>query len=283
MEIRRPDGGVVAVEVVGAPEATPVLLCHGLADSRLAARRFAAAADEFGRRVIAPDRPGTGGTSARRLDRVVDWVEDATHVLDALDIAGAQVLGVSGGGAFAAACAARSPERFPRLVLDTPLGPPEWSTNGMAPWQRRSLRLGTRVPGFGGWFLARLAALGRRAPRLFFRVVTTEMPAADRQALSREDQWQDFVAGYLEAFRQGSVGVAQDLRLLTHPWGFEPGEITVPTVIHHGDVDTTVPLAHARRFAAAIPHARLEIHPAHGHFSIPPADVLAQPDAASGT
>ena len=72
-----------------------------------------------------------------------------------------------------------------------------------------------------------------------------------------------------EAFRQGSGGVAQDLRLLTRPWGFGLGEVGVPTEIHHGSVDTTVPLDHARRFAASIPHARLQIYPGHGHFSIP--------------
>jgi pimeloyl-ACP methyl ester carboxylesterase len=71
-----------------------------------------------------------------------------------------------------------------------------------------------------------------------------------------------------EAFRRGSWGVGQDLRVLTRPWGFDLGSITVPTSIHHGDADTTVPLQHARGFAEAIPGAPLHIHPGHGHFSI---------------
>ena len=66
VELRRADGGVIAVEVVGEPGATPVLFCHGLADSRLSAHSFAGAAHEFGLRLIAPDRPGIGGTNARR-------------------------------------------------------------------------------------------------------------------------------------------------------------------------------------------------------------------------
>ena len=77
-----------------------------------------------------------------------------------------------------------------------------------------------------------------------------------------------FLAGYGEAFRQGSRGVAQDLRVLMRPWGFELGSITVPASIHHGDADTTVPPQHARLFAAAIPGAQLQLHPGHGHFSI---------------
>jgi pimeloyl-ACP methyl ester carboxylesterase len=63
-------------------------------------------------------------------------------------------------------------------------------------------------------------------------------------------------------------GAAQDLRVLTRPWGFQLGSITVPASIHHGDADTTVPPRHARLYAEAIPGARLQLYPGHGHFSI---------------
>jgi len=41
VELRRADGGVIAVAVVGEPDTTPVLFCHGLADSRLSAYNLA--------------------------------------------------------------------------------------------------------------------------------------------------------------------------------------------------------------------------------------------------
>jgi len=110
VELRRADGGVIAVEVVGKADTSPVLFCHGLADSRLSAHSFAGAAHEFGLRLIAPDRPGIGDTNARRLNRVVDWVAEASLVLDALGVGSVALLGVSGGGAFAAACAAEMPQ-----------------------------------------------------------------------------------------------------------------------------------------------------------------------------
>lgn len=269
MDLQLPHGGRAAVAMAGPPDGTPVLVCHGLAETGLCAHRLSAAAHAQGLRIIAPDRPGTGGSSPRRLERITDWVDEATRLLDVLDIPTAQVLGISGGGAYAAACAARRPDRFRRLLLVTPLGPPQWPTLGMAPWQRRSLWLGAHAPRFGGWFLGRLARLGRVAPGLYFRIVTAELPEPDRRALARPDLREDFLAGYRDAFRQGTGGVAQDLRLLTRPWGFDLGEIDVPAVVHHGDADTTVPLHHAQRYAAAIPGARLQIHPGHGHFSIP--------------
>jgi pimeloyl-ACP methyl ester carboxylesterase len=284
MLVTRDDGSVIAVEAVGEPDAVPVLLCHGLADSRLSVQSFSVVAAELGLRVIAPDRPGTGGTDLRRLRGVVDWTQDAALVLDRLRIASAAVVGVSGGGPFAAACAAAIPGRVSSLTLIAPLGAPQWPTDGMAPGERMSLSLARQVPGFGGWFLGRLAALARANPALFLRIATSEMPGSDRKAIGQPGLRDAFVANYTEAFRQGSQGVAQDLRVLTRPWGFRLDAISVPASIHHGDADNTVPLQHARRYAAAIPGARLRVHPGHGHFSIIAAarEILAPLAGAAG-
>ena len=193
MEVKRADGSVITVEAVGKPAGRPVLFCHGLADSRLSAHLFAPAACELGLLLVAPDRPGTGGTDPRPLRRLVDWVEDAALVLDALDAGPAALLGVSAGGSFAAACAARLPGRVRSLALVSALGLPGWPTRGMASGQRGSLEIARHAPAFGGWFLGRLAALARRSPELFLRLATSELPTVDRRAL--EDP------GLREAFR----------------------------------------------------------------------------------
>jgi pimeloyl-ACP methyl ester carboxylesterase len=268
VELRRSDGSVISVEVVGEQDAVPVLFCHGLADSRLSAYWFEKAARDLGLCLVAPDRPGTGGSEPLRLRRVADWVVDATLVLDELRIDSAALLGVSGGGPFAAACAAALPGRVRSLMLVSPLGPPGWPTSGMAPGERVSLALAGRVPGFGGWFLGRLGVLARYSPRLFFALTATSTPDVDRHALGQPGARESFLLNYAEAFRRGSWGVAQDLRVLTQPWGFDLGRINVPALIRHGDADTTVPLQHARLYAEAIPGARLQIHPGQGHFSI---------------
>jgi pimeloyl-ACP methyl ester carboxylesterase len=277
VELRAGDGRVITVEVLGDDHATPVLLCHGLADSRLAAQPLQQAARDLGLRVIAPDRPGTGGTDRRWLPQLADWADDAAVVLDALAVDSAALLGVSGGGPFAAACAARIPARVRSLTLVCPLGLAEWPTAGMAHGERLSLALATHVPAVGGWSMGRLAALARRSPRSFLWLAATSQPDVDIRALQQPGMRESFLACYLEAFRRGSWGVAQDLRLLTRPWGFDLGSITAPTSIHHGDADTTVPVQHARLYAQAIPGARLQIHPVEGHFSIlsDPQDILA--------
>lgn len=268
MEVRRGDGSVIAVEVAGEPRGVPVLLCHGLADSRLSARQLAHVAAELGLRVIAPDRPGCGGSDPRRLRRLADWVQDAALVLDAMRVGSAAVAGISAGGPFAAACAAAMPDRVRSLTLISALGPPGWPTQGMALGERLSLEVSRRAPAFSGWFLGRLAALARANPGLFLRVATSELPDADRRAIGQPTTQAAFLANYTEAFRRDSRGVAQDLRVLGQPWGFQLAAISVPTAVHHGEADTTVPPEHARRYAGAIPGARLHLHPGQGHFSI---------------
>jgi pimeloyl-ACP methyl ester carboxylesterase len=277
MEVKRGDGRVIAVEVAGDQDATPVLVCHGLADSRLAAEWLRGSAEELGLRLIAPDRPGIGGSDRRRLSQVADWADDALVVLDALQIDSAAVLGGSGGGPFAAACAARLPGRVRSLMLVAPLGLPDWPTRGMAPAEQLSLTLARHAPEFAGWSMDRLAALARRRPQAFLRLASTAQPAADIRALEDPGLRESFLTSYIESFRHGSFGVAQDLRVLTRPWGFDLSSVKAPTWIRHGDADTTVPVQHARLYAEAIPGAQLEIYPGQGHFSIlsRPQDILA--------
>jgi pimeloyl-ACP methyl ester carboxylesterase len=268
MEVSRDDGSVIAVDVAGDRGGRPVLFCHGLADSRVSAQLFAPAARELGLRLVAPDRPGIGGTDPRELRQLADWAEDAALVLDALAAGPAALVGVSAGGPFAAACAARLGGRVRGLTLIAPLGAPGWPTRGMAPGQRLVLPVARHAPAFSSWFLGRLATLATRSPRLFLRLVASGLPPADRRALAQPAMCEAFLAGYTLAFRRGTWGVAQDLRVLMRPWGFELGSITVPTSIYYGDADTTVPPQHARLFAAAIPGAQLQRHSGHGHFSL---------------
>jgi pimeloyl-ACP methyl ester carboxylesterase len=266
--VRRPAGGAVAVELAGDPSGAPVLVCHGLADSRRCAQLLGHAGRAVGALVVAPDRPGVGLSDMRSLERLADWAEDAALILEGLGLDRAGVLGISGGGPFAAACAAALADRVRGLVLASSLGQAGWGSAGMAAGERFALALATRSPSFGGWFLERLALLARRSPKLFFNIATGELPRVDRRALQRVAQRQAFIEGYVEAFRHGRAGVTQDLRLLTRPWGLDLAAVRVPTYVHHGDADTTVPPEHAQQFAEAIPGACLRLHPGHGHFSL---------------
>jgi pimeloyl-ACP methyl ester carboxylesterase len=75
------------------------------------------------------------------------------------------------------------------------------------------------------------------------------------------------MAAVAEAFRQGVVGYAQDMVVQGQPWPFDPGRITVPVHVVHGELDVLLPLAHSRHTSELIPGSSLRMLPGHGHIS----------------
>lgn len=55
--------------------------------------------------------------------------------------------------------------------------------------------------------------------------------------------------------------------LTGRPWSIDPGTITAPTRVLHGELDDLVPIAHSRHTAHLIPGATLEVIPGAGHLS----------------
>jgi pimeloyl-ACP methyl ester carboxylesterase len=68
-----------------------------------------------------------------------------------------------------------------------------------------------------------------------------------------------------------------DLEVCRRPWGFDPAEVTVPTVLWHGARDRLVPVRHALRLAASLPACATRVEPHGGHFffSDRVADIVA--------
>jgi 2-hydroxymuconate-semialdehyde hydrolase len=104
----------------------PVLLLHGSGPGVSAAANWRAVlpALRTGRRVIAPDQLGFGGTATgeRRTFGREAWTDHALALLDALDVAQVDVIGNSMGGAVALSMAVARPAAVRRLVLMGTMG-----------------------------------------------------------------------------------------------------------------------------------------------------------------
>ena len=113
-----PDGRELAYAEFGKPDGYPVLYCHGIPSSRLEPLLFGDdVLSQFGLRFIAPDRPGMGGSDFQTHRSYSDWPEDVVFLVEALGLDRFSVLGVSGGGGYAAVCAAKIPERLSKVVI----------------------------------------------------------------------------------------------------------------------------------------------------------------------
>src|SRR3954453_23253844 len=104
--IRLRDGRTLSYAESGDPDGWPILGCHGSPSSRLERHvEDPAAYRRWGVRFIVPDRPGFGRSDREAGGRVVDWAQDVAELLGHLGIERFAVLSLSGGAAYALACA----------------------------------------------------------------------------------------------------------------------------------------------------------------------------------
>ncbi|BAU49728.1 alpha/beta hydrolase [Sulfurifustis variabilis] len=268
--LRLADGRILAWLALGDPAGRPVLYFHGYPGSRLEARLASDAARGLGLRVLAPDRPGFGASTFQPGRTIGAWAADVAELADRLALERFAVVGVSGGGPYALACAARLPERVSRAALVGALGP--LGRMPLAPdmvgLNRLALALAARTP-----LLARLAVRlaarwVRQDPERWLAHMMSGAPAADRRVLADPGYRALFTASTAEALRQGGRGAAWELTLLARPWDFSLKEVRVPVRIWQGLDDNIVPPAIAQRLAAALPDSESRCLPDEGHLSL---------------
>ena len=174
--ITLPDGRRLAYAEYGDPLGIPVVYCHGFPGSRLEAALFHDTAKQGGVRVISADRNGLGDSDYLPNRTMLDWPDDVAAMADALGLDRFHLLGVSGGGPYALACAYRIPERLKGLALVCPLGPLDqpdllWAMRWPALFSFTSMR---EIPFLSRSFLrTAVVPWARFQPQLLFRVMLT--------------------------------------------------------------------------------------------------------------
>ncbi len=184
--------------------------------------------------------------------------EDTATVADALGIDRFAVLGHSGGGPHALACAAAMPERVVAVVTVASLAPHDADAldwfGGMSTSGQASLRAALR----GREYKEQYESSSPEADPGFIE--------ADLEALAGDWSWFTSIArGGMAAGVGGLVG--DDLAYVGR-WGFDVAKVTAPTLLIHGERDRLVPSSHARWLASRIPDARLQLSPHDGHISV---------------
>jgi pimeloyl-ACP methyl ester carboxylesterase len=263
------DGRRLAGSETGRPDGFPVFAFHGLPGSRYQQHPDPDLARSRGARLIHLDRPGFGWSKAQSHRSLASWADDVAAVADRFGIHQFAVAGVSGGGPFALACAARLPGRVTRAALASSVGPPGSMRGG-----KRALgaRLGFFLAPRAAWamraLLAGIARTARSAPGRYLDAVASHLAPVDARVLARAEVRAMFARDLAEAFRQGPGAMTQDLSLVARPWDLAPGAIRVPVALWHGEADWLVPASASRHLAARIAGARALCFPGEGHFMV---------------
>lgn len=110
------DGRRLTYKVHGASKGQPALLFHGVPGSRLQ-HPDPSIALKAGARIITMDRPGYGLSDELVGRSLLDWPQDVEQLADALGAKRFSVIGMSGGAAFALACAYKLGSRINRVAI----------------------------------------------------------------------------------------------------------------------------------------------------------------------
>ena len=252
-EVLLDDGRSTVVHDTGAG-GRALVWHHGSPQTGALLRPVVAAAAARGLRVVSCARPGYGGSTRRPGRDVASVAGDVARVADALGLGEFAVMGASGGGPHALACAALLPGRVTGAVC----------LAGVAPWA-----------GDEGWFAGMAAPGGLRAatagPEARARHQETaefdpaSFTAADWAALA--GAWAGLGEDAQRAGAQGSEGLVDDDVAFVRPWGFALGDVEVPVLVVQGGEDRVVPPHHADLLLAGC-GAELWLRPRDGHVSV---------------
>ncbi len=238
------DGRSLSYDRLGDPAGTPVMVMHGWGDSRLARPNDAPTA-ATGADMVFVDRPGAGQSSPHPERTLLSWADDVTALAGHLGWTRFAVIGWSGGGPHALACAWRLQDRISRVVL-VACAPPLSDHPELLRHVHPKFRILTSLAKLDRELAVRLMTLTvegyRRDPeRAFARQFVGMLGPSDRRALADPDIRAAVMASMSDAVAHGIEGYICEGELLAlRPWGFRPSQLAVPVSLWQGVGDRLI-------------------------------------------
>ncbi len=222
-----------------------------------------------GVRLICVDRPGYELSTFHPGHSLRDSARDLAELCDHLAVGEFYVLGHSGGGPHALACAAVLGERV-RAVATlgglAPLDGPAWGA--LTKTDQRVMTIARERP-LAARVVAEAQMIAFRArPSWALALLARQSPAPDAALLARSDVRAMYLKSAAAASRSTGRALAQDMALLASPWGFDLAEVAAPVDLWHGDLDRSVAPEHSRILKGGLARSTLYALADAGHLFI---------------
>jgi pimeloyl-ACP methyl ester carboxylesterase len=259
----------LAVDVSGAGHGMPVFLLHGTPGSRHGPKPRGKVLYTLGIRLIAYDRPGYGGSSPRHGRTVADAAADVEAIADSLGIDRFAVLGRSGGGPHALACAALLPDRVTRTAALVSVARPDADLNWFDGMNRSNIHDFAAAAADPLGLVQSITARAdrtKRDPESLVVALESEMHAADHRVVKDVAMRRLLADTYREALREGPHGWIDDVLALRRDWGFQLESIVGPVLLWHGREDNFAPASHSEWLASRIYRAEIMVQAGAAHF-----------------
>ena len=265
--VQLPDGRALAYALAGPGDGRPVFLFHGEPGSRLFLPDEGAAW-RAGVRVVTLDRPGYGRSDAQTGRTLLDWPRDVGFVAERLGIARFSVVGISGGGPHALACAYALEGRIDGAAVVGSPCPFDFfrATDNLAPTLLEEFALGREAPHLLRPLVERAVRQIRQQPLDYLASQADRLHRVDQAVLAGPSVQALYRDDLREAVRCGGQGWLQEAHLLASPWPFALSGIAPKVVIWHGERDRVAPARMARLLWRALPNAELHMAQDEGHY-----------------
>jgi pimeloyl-ACP methyl ester carboxylesterase len=245
-------GRRVQTWVGGAPDGFPVVFFHGCPDTRRVAMTGGAAAEQAGVRLVAFNRPGYG-LSDPHASTHSTVADDVVALADAWGLETFSVLGMSIGGPYALATAARHPHRVRSAAVVSSIAnlPERWLDGTVEEVVERSR------PEFEA-YVAGLAPEDADDRALAARFLA-RLPEPDAMLLASLPV-AEVAASVREALAQ-THGFLRDAALSFRAWDHRVEDVRCRTTVFQGELDTNHPPVNGTTLARQLPDARLVMLP----------------------
>ena len=267
-----PDARVLSYALFGStnPAAKTVFFLHGWPGSRIEATYLHEAAKANNLRVVAADRPGIGKSTADPNRTLLSHAGDIRQLAQHLHADEYGILGVSGGGPYALACARALPaDKLKVVAIVCGLGPADIGYWGMYIMNYLGWTYASRyTPRFLGWWFNReaTARLDRsRKERMDMLIKSFEnaqatLPPKDARIFADADVMKVQIRTGEEVHAQGTQFWLQDMKLLASDPGFDVADIRSDLTVQllYGNADRNVPLKHGNEIARRLVSRRGE-------------------------
>lgn len=242
---------------------------------------FHSLAEKVGARIICPDRPGLGLSTPSPERKLLDYPESITQLARHLGLDYYRILGWSGGGPFALACAKAVPkEQLLRVGVLAGMGPADAGLDGVRIMTKVFLWITVWFP----WLVRLLleCTLVRKAQNADPEVLRHYVKGQRKWMRGQEKKdledllaaipgaMEIMTASTREHFRQGAEGLIQEAKILMDSWGFELEDIEVEVKLWYGTADINVPIRMGREMAKKLKRAELKEYEGETHLTIFP-------------
>lgn len=276
------DGRRLAYAEWGDPDGSPVFLFHGTPHSRLWCPDEPAT-EAAGVRLITVDRPGIGRSDVKIARTLGDWPADVVALAEALGIARFPVVGYSGGGIYAAACAAKIPSRLSavgivsaRHLAEFNIAERPGTYEELDNEDRAMYDLAQHDPVAAGELAAQqneewVRGLQKRPESIWDGPPEARAPEGDKWFWADETLTRPFFAALREGLRQGTDGYRWEEIDVWLPWGFRLDEIPMRVHLWYGEQDSRFSGTGRELIdfvAARIPDCHVIRWPDAGHLGI---------------